>query len=193
MSIQIYLHHRGTTMSKITKLGMILLYLALFIPLSAVAAGKINGQDNSLFVLLAKRGHIQSLMADKKIYRLTLKDVNPNVIYFLDRPARKTGQIALDGFIKQWKTGTFKNVPPNAVIEVIRLYANHRPERKHSVSYVVVLTNPNYNKAKNSLTFDIKALPGSKTPIPKVADSDYVAAFIDSGGCGPCMLSNMAF
>lgn len=150
-------------------------------------------KDNSLFVVLAKHGHIQKKTNGGKYFLLTLSEVNPNALYFLDRPARKTGQVDLTMFLNQWEAGSFKTDPPNAVIEVVRLYANDKREHKHSVSYVVVLTNPIYKKSTNSLTFTIKALPGNKTPLPKVADSDYVAVFIDSGGCGPCMLRGMAF
>lgn len=134
--------------------------------------------DHALLVLVSKEASLKA--ADKSgSYQLTLKGVNPKVIYFLDRPERKTGQISLDKFIKQWaKGGTFNQDAPNAVIEVVRLNAKTKKLESNETTYAVTLYNP-ASLNKNQMNFEIKPLPGNDTKLPTTAASDYVAIFID--------------
>lgn len=52
--------------------------------------------------------------------RLTLKDANPNIIFFCDRPIRTAGHLTLDAFMKLVTEGenNFKSNPPNAAISI---------------------------------------------------------------------------
>jgi hypothetical protein len=52
--------------------------------------------------------------------RLTLKDANPNIIFFCDRPIRTAGHLTLDAFMKLVTEGenNFKDNPPNAAISI---------------------------------------------------------------------------
>ena len=52
--------------------------------------------------------------------RLTLKDANPNIIFFCDRPIRTAGHLTLDAFMKLVTEGenNFKENPPNAAISI---------------------------------------------------------------------------
>lgn len=138
-----------------------------------------------LFVLLSQQGHLKKHNGKPNTYVLTLKNVNPDVVYFTDRPARYTSHIKLSKFLQEWKTGAFKTDPPNAVMEAIRLQVGGKKESKKSVSYEIMLTNPNYNSKSNLLTFEVKPLKGNSTKITKTADSDYVALFIDN--CPYCI------
>lgn len=132
-----------------------------------------------LFVLLSQHGYLQKHNDKPNTYILTLKNVNPDVVYFTDRPARYTNQIKLGKFLQEWQTGAFKTDPPNAVMETIRLQANGKSQHMRPVSYEIVLTNPIYNSKSNLLTFEVQPLKGNATKIPDTANSDYVALFID--------------
>ncbi len=52
---------------------------------------------------------------------LTLKEENPLVLYFSDRPNRFTGHMTKKSFFKLWNDGveSFKNEPPNAVLSIL--------------------------------------------------------------------------
>jgi len=52
--------------------------------------------------------------------RLTLKDANPNIIFFCDRPIRTAGHLTLDAFMKLVTEGenNFKTNPPNAAVSI---------------------------------------------------------------------------
>ncbi len=142
-------------------------------------ASKVSQYKNArlLFVMLPRKASMHITDEKNQIYTLTLKDVNPSVIYFADRPQRFTGEIKLENFIEQWKTGDFRNAPPNAVMQAVHL--NIADQVKHAVDYVIELNDPVYNKKTNELQFKIRALPGNNTPLPQLAHSSYVAVFID--------------
>jgi len=52
---------------------------------------------------------------------LTLKEDNPLVLYFSDRPNRLTGHMTKKRFLKLWNDGveSFKKNPPNAVLSIL--------------------------------------------------------------------------
>ncbi len=52
---------------------------------------------------------------------LTLKEENPLVLYFSDRPNRFTGHMTKRRFLKLWNDGmdSFKKEPPNAVLSIL--------------------------------------------------------------------------
>ena len=52
--------------------------------------------------------------------RLTLKDANPNIIFFCDRPVRTAGHMTRDAFMKLVSEGenSFVENPPNAAVSI---------------------------------------------------------------------------
>jgi hypothetical protein len=88
-------------------------------------------------------------------HKMTLSDMAPHVVWFTERPDRKSGHIALKAFLKGWETGenSFKADPPNAVLTLMD--ASDSPS-------IIVIRNPIYKD--NSLTYDVEILDGS---IPK--------------------------
>lgn len=167
----------------------------LMFSVGAATAEPINSsvsapqQTQNLFVLLSKQGILKKISEQQ--YLLTLKNVNNTVIFFTDRPVRKTGLRPLESFIKAWTVGSFKDVPPNAVMEAVHL--NDKVElTKKTVDYAFVLSNPQYIAAKHQLTFNVQPLNGQKMPEFSVRHSEDVAVFIDDvGSCGDCL--GMAF
>ena len=53
--------------------------------------------------------------------RLTLKDANPNIIFFCDRPVRTAGHMDRNAFMKLVTEGenSFADNPPNAAVSII--------------------------------------------------------------------------
>ena len=65
--------------------------------------------------------------------QLTLKDANPNIIFFCDRPTRTAGHLTRDAFLKLVSEGenSFKDNPPNAAVSIF--------DGKDGVTAVVVV------------------------------------------------------
>lgn len=76
----------------------------------------------------------------------------PNVIYFTDRPNRKSGHMMVSDFLTGWSANAddLSNNPPNAVLSIMGVDGNQ--------NIVVVLENPQYDG--EHLTFKIKNLKG---------------------------------
>jgi hypothetical protein len=165
--------------------GLLLTFLVPTVTLAKTpTTASLQNKAQVLFVLLAKEGTIHEVIPGQ--YQLTLNKVNPEIIYFAERPARFANHVNVAEFIKQWQTGTFKADPPNAVIQAIRITHNGAFERqKHTVNYAIVLKNPTYNKVTDQLHFDIKRLSGNTSALPVIASSDYLALFVD-GACLSC-------
>ena len=103
--------------------------------------------ESILFVQNAK-----GIAYDKEAASLTLKDINPVVIFFADRPYRTAGHIELDGFLKVWDEGknSFEADPPNANLSIL--------ENGKVTSAVVELSNPRLEGS--DLTYDAQVLVG---------------------------------
>lgn len=129
--------------------GALVLTLMVF---STLAFGGEHVIDDSqelsyLFVLGAVSG---SLKGDI----LTLNGV-PNVIYFSDRPARKTGHMSLSEFIDMWDKGvdSFKADPPNATLSVLK--------KEGAKNVVVELMS--VEQKSGSVVFKVAVLEGNVT------------------------------
>src|SRR3990167_4232248 len=122
-------------MNTVTRLAisLSLVGLSCSLPITAVAA---TGADTRtvvttqstqkasfLFVLRADTGVITKTDGG---YALTLKGMDPKVLYFSDRPVRKAGFIAMTQFMSDWAKGndSFKANPPNASIVHAALKTN---------------------------------------------------------------------
>ena len=78
-----------------------------------------------------------------------MTDVVPYTVYFADRPARDTGFVPMDKFLKGFNFGI--NNPPNAAIIL--------PEENDTSDMVIVeLTYPQYNNTTQTLTYKAKLL-----------------------------------
>ena len=129
-----------------------------------------------LFVVLAQEAAIRSDQG-AQAHRLTLSRVNPEVLYFADRPKRFSGHLDLAKFLSEWDTGSYKSDPPNAALEAVWLNAAGRPGR--SKSHAVELKAPIYDRAGNRLQLQMSALPGSSLPTRDLERAEHVALFID--------------
>ncbi|KTD24285.1 MULTISPECIES: hypothetical protein [Legionella] len=175
-------------MTRKCELGLLLSFFAMFTlnTYSAILANSLANESvpekRFLFIVLSKDGLIER--ANKQhAFTLILKNVNPKVIYYADWPTRFSGQFDLNLFLRQWSQGEFKKKPANALLEIVHLTAIN--QLGHSASYAVALSDPVYNGAANQLLFTMSLLPGNKMNLPEMANSDYIALFID-GECSVC-------
>jgi len=176
----------STIASNTMKLFISLFILAPVLAFAATAPASNAKNTELLFVMLAKKGAIKEVKPNQ--YQLTLKSVNPYVMSFTNSPKRYTSKVSTEQFVTNWKHNDFAKVPPNAVIEAVRLNGSFLRHHEHSVSYAVELTNPHYNKSKDELTFTIKQLAGSHKKLPDISHADYVAMFIDNAlVCPDCV------
>ena len=103
--------------------------------------------------------------------RLILKEADPNIIFFCDRPVRTAGHMNREVFMKLVSEGenSFAENPPNAAVSVI--------DSKGNVTEVVVTLIERPAEDGNNLTFPVKVLDGD---LPKKGQT--VIMFIDPIG-----------
>ncbi len=116
-------------------------------PSGTPPAGAANEKTAALmFVQSAKEATVEGT-------KLTLKGINPLVIFFADRPERIAGHLTLPAFLKEWDQGkdSFAKDPPNATLSTVA---------DDKISYAVVeIMNPKLNG--QDLTYDIRVLDGT--------------------------------
>ena len=103
--------------------------------------------------------------------RLTLKEANPNIIFFCDRPVRTAGHMDRNAFMKLVTEGenSFADNPPNAAVSII--------DAKGEVTEVVVTLSKRPLVEGNDMIFPIKVLEGE---LPNAGET--VIMFIDPIG-----------
>ena len=102
---------------------------------------------------------------------LTLKEANPNIIFFCDRPVRIAGHMTRDAFMKLVTKGedSFADNPPNAAVSII--------DAKGEVTEAVVTLNKRPQLNSNNMVFPIKVIDGK---LPDAGET--VIMFIDPIG-----------
>ncbi len=102
---------------------------------------------------------------------LTLKEANPNIIFFCDRPVRTAGHMTRDAFMKLVSEGenSFADNPPNAAVSIVNA--------KGEVTEAVVTLNKRPQVRGNDMAFPIKVLDGE---LPNAGET--VIMFIDPIG-----------
>ncbi|MCB0828872.1 MAG: pentapeptide repeat-containing protein [Solirubrobacterales bacterium] len=91
-----------------------------------------------LFAQTASKGTFKPIKGTPR-FRLSLRGVNPQVVWFSDRPARQSGQIPVRGFTRSWAGFGFNENPPNAALTLLRADENQD-------TVIVELRNPRYRK-----------------------------------------------
>ena len=113
----------------------------------AISAHAADEACDMLFVQDAK-----AMVFDGSL--LTLKEANPNIIFFCDRPVRTAGHMTRDAFMKLVTAGenSFADNPPNAAISII--------DAKGEVVEVVVTLSKRPLVSGNDMVFPIKVIDG---------------------------------
>ena len=122
----------------------------------------------------------EDIKADAKTKTLRLVNINPQTLYFSDRPVRVAGNLTMAAYMDEWTAqagkDNFSNDPPNATLSV---YEAGNPE---NTLVVVEITNPVVDG--KDLVYNYKLIEGE---MPKTGGA--TALFIDwigaGGGVGP--------
>ena len=143
------------------KLALVLLFAAFLVSAPAKAS---EDECEALFVQTA-----QGMTSDGKT--LTLKEVNPIITFFCDRPVRVAGHLSFDAFFDfvSQAENSFAENPPNAAVSVFG--------EGDEVTAVVVTLTHRPKESGGDLIYDIKVLEGE---LPSAGGP--VALFIDPIG-----------
>ena len=120
----------------------------------------------------------EDLRVDAARSTLRLVKVNPQTLYFSDRPERIAGNLMMADYLKTWKDGrdNFGADPPNATLSV------YEPARAEPTLVVVTLMKPVVDGA--DLLYTYKIVAGTMPP-----NGGATSVFIDwygvGGGVGP--------
>jgi len=111
--------------------------------------------------------------ADPDTKTLRLVRVNPQVLFFSDRPQRLVGHLKMDGYLDEWTNvkDSFGEDPPNAALSV------YEPKSAINTMAVVEIMNPIIDG--NDIVYTYKLLDGT---IPE--SGGETALFIDMIGIG---------
>lgn len=125
-------------------------------------------QTSVLLVAEAKSGTFTK--ADNGTYTLSMSGVEPDMVWFTDRPARHAGRVevqkALDALYED------ASGPPNAAL------SSAHPETGEEQIVIVELTDPQYDAASATLSFNALSLEEPKQGLEKYADKDVAANLI---------------
>ena len=161
-------------MKNLGKLAGAIIFVVMLFGASSLMAGGQNPIDKSenpsyLFTISASSGSFEN-------DRVSLNGI-PLVVYFSDRPYRKTGHMSLEDFAKIWQQGdnSFAADPPNAELAIY--------VKSGDTHAVVTISEPEIGDG--SISFSVKLLEGD---IP--ATFGHATLFIDCLGLmEPCKTS----
>lgn len=133
-----------------------------------------NDKEQLLFVIHAKKGYLKINTSNPDTGTITLMDTDAHTIFFTDRPDRKAGKISMEEFLKEWSQNdnSFAENPPNSGF----VYFEDKKNKYSEVN--IEITNPQYQKAKKRLTFNIRFL--EEDHIKKSMDLVEPVLFIDA-------------
>ncbi len=120
----------------------------------------------------------EDLQVDAAGSTLRLVKVNPQTVYFSDRPQRIAGHLKMADYLKTWKEGrdNFGADPPNATLSV------YEPGRAEQTLVVITITKPVVSGA--DLLYTYKIVEGSM-PANGGATSLFIDWYGVGGGVGP--------
>jgi hypothetical protein len=143
--------------------------------LAATPAAKAPPKPQLMFVQVA-----ESMVSDPAAKTVRLVNVNPQAIYFADRPVRMAGHLKMADYLAEWtaKGGkdNFGKDPPNATLSV------YEKGKADNTVTVIEILNPRLKG--RDLVYDYKVIEGK---LPKAGGETSI--FIDwigvGGGVGP--------
>ena len=141
---------------------LVLVFLGSVIVQEASAEKKADDKKKIEY-LYVQTAHAVTFKGNK----MTLHGVNPNTLFFADRPERIAGHGTTEELVGEWAQGpdSFAKDPPNATLSILE-------SDEEIENIVVVLQNPQLKGSQ--LTYTIKVLDG-KVP----AHGGANALFID--------------
>ncbi len=132
-----------------------------------------------LFVQTAQTASLTPDAKTPNAYTLTLNGVNPQVLWFMDRPGRTAGNMGMKKFVAAWKNTTdkdnFKIDHPNAALLSVSM---EEDDSGKETAPVFTISQPNYDADHKTMTYHAVLVNGSDKPLEM--DMKDVAVFIDS-------------
>jgi uncharacterized protein YjbI with pentapeptide repeats len=121
-----------------------------------------------LYALNAGSGTLTPKKGKASVYKLTLRGPDRDLVWFSDRPVRRSGSFPVSGLADSWKAFGFAADPPNAALTYSE--KNGRVAR----TAIVELSHPEF--AKGKLSFAARVLDPKSVKDPNLA---YHAAGAD--------------
>ncbi len=149
--------------------------VAVGVTACASASAQEQAEDQEiglLFAPTAGRGTMEPIAGTSR-FELTLNDVNAQVVWFSDRPARQSGHIPIAEFVESWKGYGFVEDPPNAALSV--LGADDSQD-----TVVVELGSPDFDEQDNTVRFSVEVLDdatGNLSHLASDVDPSVEASF----------------
>jgi len=139
----------------------------IIVVLSATLTLSAQAEEESCDMLFVQDA--KSMVFDGSL--LTLKEANPNIIFFCDRPVRTAGHMTRDAFMSLVTEGenSFADNPPNAAVSIV--------SAKGEVTEAVVTLSKRPAVSGNDMVFPIKVIDGE---LPNAGET--VIMFIDPIG-----------
>ncbi len=141
---------------------------------------KVNHKNiNYLFVQSAPKLQLEQDTEKPNVYKIILKNVNPDVTYFTERPYRKTYTMPTSEFIQLWEKknkNSFLYNPPNAAVVATQ---KKFFEKDISLNVVMELTEPSYDEKAKTLSYTAKLLEGNMAPNVHSIVFEQAFLFID--------------
>ncbi len=172
--------------------GSVTVLLTLALAIAGASAALAQKSDSPaehgvgrLITQTAKRGTLTPVRG-KHHLALKLRGVAPQVVWFDDRPARRTGQIPLARFVRSWAGFGFGEVPPNAALTLLNAADDED-------TVVLKLGAPHYKRKTRTVRYPAKLLhraTGNLSHLERRRDDHvprhFTAAslFIDDAGYG---------
>lgn len=115
---------------------------------------------NMSFAQIITSGELKQVNANKNIYRLTISNPSPYILYYAKRPKRLSGMVPLSNFIKAWNVGanSLAKNPPNGILYPGMINQN---ANKSGDAFRLIVSNPKYNNEANKMTYLVKPLTKS--------------------------------
>jgi uncharacterized protein YjbI with pentapeptide repeats len=108
-------------------------------------------QIGLLFAQTAERGRMKPIDGTTPRFNLKLRGVNPQVVWFQDRPGRQSGQLPIPGFTRSWAGFGFVDDPPNAALTLLQAGDSQD-------TLVMELGRPHYKKKKRTIRYSAQLL-----------------------------------
>jgi uncharacterized protein YjbI with pentapeptide repeats len=135
--------------------------LALALVITSASGARKSGKEQKisiLYALSAGSGTLAQKNGKGALYELTLKHLDRNVVWFSDRPARRSGAFPNRVLAEAWRGFGFAADPPNAAL----VYSDKSGQRGRTV--IVELSHPRFAKGKLSFAARVLDPDGVKAP-----------------------------
>lgn len=110
-----------------------------------------------LFIQSAKEVDVKKSATNPDLWTVTLKNVDPDIAYFSETPKKMAGKVTIENFIQEVTARKGNNTKGSLVTQF-----SHSGSQGSSYERQIVLSNPRFDKATNTLTYDAKNPPGSQ-------------------------------